>query len=430
MKERIGVVEGVRTPMGKAGGMLRRLSAVDLGVHVVKEVIARMDLKPEDVDEVILGNVAQPADAANISRVIALRAGLPLSVPAYTVHRNCASGMESITSAMNKISAGHGTVFVVGGTESMSHIPLFYNRYMTEFFYRMMDRKAGFLGKVKNLFSFRPHFLKPVVGVVQGLTDPVCGLNMGQTAEVLAQEFSISRREQDAYALRSHQRAVASQKKGFFDEEIHPLVTDPKSGKLVTQDEGPRSQQTLEALAKLKPYFDRQNGTVTVGNACPINDGAAAMVLMPEKLIRQRKLHPLGYVRDYAYASLEPERMGLGPIYATARLFKQMKLRMKDIHLIELNEAFAAQVIANERAFDSDAFAKKYLDRDRAIGAMDPALLNVNGGAIALGHPVGMTGARMVIHLLRELRRRKKQRGLATLCVGGGQGAALLLEAA
>ena len=429
MKERIGVVEGVRTPIGNVGGILHRLSAVDLGVHVVKEVIARMDLKPEDVDEVILGNVAQPADAANISRVIALQAGLPLSVPAYTVHRNCASGIESITSAMNKISAGHGTVFVVGGTESMSHIPLLYGRYMSEFFYRMMNRRAGFLGKVKNLFSFRPHFLKPVVGVVEELTDPVCGLNVGQTAEVLAQEFSISRREQDAYALRSHQRAVASQKKGFFDEEIHPLVTDPKSGKLVTQDEGPQSQQTLEALAKLKPYFNRRNGTVTLGNACPINDGAAAMVLMPEKLIHQRKLHPLGYIRDYAYAALEPERMGLGPIYATARLFKQMKLRMKDIHLIELNEVFAAQVIANERAFDSDAFAKKYLDRDRAIGAMDPALLNVNGGAIALGHPLGMTGARMVIHLLRELRRRKKQRGLATISVGGGQGAALLLEA-
>ena len=437
MKERIAIIDGVRTPLGKAGGQLRRLNAVDLGVHVVKEIIARVNIKPSQVDELIFGNVAGPADAANIARVIALKAGLPMSVPAYTVHRNCASGMESITTSANKILAEHGEIFIAGGSEAMSHIPLFYSKKMTDFFSRLMNRKASPLNKLKNLMSFRLHFLKPVIGVMQGLTDPVCGLNMGETAEVLAREFGISREEQDAFALMSHEKAVKAIKKGIFKEEIHPISKDHAYSSLIENDEGPRDNQSMEALAKLKPYFDRRNGTVTVGNACPINDGAAAVILMSEKKAKQLKLKPLGYLRDYAYASLEPERMGLGPVYATAKLFKQQAtlkqkrqkaITLEDIDLIEINEAFAAQVIANERAFASDVFAKKYLGLPKAIGKIKKNILNVNGGAIALGHPVGMTGTRIVIHLLKELKRRKKTRGLASLCIGGGQGAALLLE--
>ena len=428
LKERIAIIEGVRTPMGKAGGQLKHLGAVDLGVHVVKEILARSHVDPFKVDELIFGNVAQPADAANIARVIALKAGLSLKTPACTVHRNCASGMESITTCANKILAGHGEIFVAGGTESMSHIPLLYNEKMTNFFTRITNPKASVWNKLNTLFSFRLNFLNPIIGVMQGLTDPVCGLNMGQTAEVLAKEFAISREEQDAFALMSHQRASKAIANGIFKEEIHPIRSNSRYASVIEHDEGPRAKQTLEALAKLKPYFDRKNGTVTVGNACPITDGAAAVLLMTEKKAKQLKLTPLGYLKDYAYASLEPERMGLGPIYATDKLFKRRKMTLKDIQLIEINEAFAAQVIANERAFASDSFAQKHLDRPRALGKIDRSILNVNGGAVALGHPVGMTGTRIVIHLLKELRRRKKTRGLASLCVGGGQGAALLLE--
>lgn len=428
MKERIAIIDGVRTPMGKAGGQLKHLTAVDLGVHVVKEILARTQIDPLKIDELIFGSVAQPANAANIARVIALKAGVPLKVPAYTVHRNCASGMESITTSANKILAGHGEIFVAGGTEAMSHIPLFYNEKMTNFFTRLTRPKASLWNKLKVLSSFRLNFLNPVIGVMQGLTDPVCGLNMGQTAEVLAKEFNITREEQDAFALMSHQRAAKAIKKGIFKQEIHPIHGDLKYKSMIEHDEGPRAQQTMEALAKLRPYFDRKNGTVTVGNACPINDGAAAVLLMTEKKAKQLKLSPLGYLKDYAYASLEPERMGLGPVYATEKLLRQRKMTLKDIQLIEMNEAFAAQVIANERAFASNKFAKEYLDRPKALGKINRNILNVNGGAIALGHPVGMTGTRIVIHLLKELHRRKKSRGLASLCVGGGQGAALLLE--
>lgn len=428
MRERIAIIEGVRTPMGKAGGQLNRLTAVDLGIQVVKEVLARSAIRPDCVDELVFGNVAQPADAANIARVIALKAGLSIQVPAYTVHRNCASGLESITTCASKILAGAGEIFIAGGTESMSHIPLLYNKKMTNFFTRLMNKKASGLQKLNTLLSFRLNFLQPIIGVVQGLTDPVCGLNMGQTAEVLAKEFKISRREQDKFALMSHKRAIAAMKKGLFKDEIHPIPADSTYSAMIEQDEGPRANQSLENLNKLKPYFDRNNGTVTVGNACSINDGAAAVVLMSEKKAKQMKLKPLGYLKNYAYASLEPERMGLGPVYATSKLFEQSNVSLKDIHLIEINEAFAAQVIANEKAFASSEFSQKYLNRTNPLGKIDRSILNVNGGAIALGHPVGMTGTRIVIHLLKELKRRKKVRGLASLCIGGGQGAALLLE--
>lgn len=429
MKERIAIIDGIRTPMDKAGGKLKDIEADDLAVYAIKEILLRTNIRPGEIDELILGNVAQPAHAANIARVAALKAGLPVSVPAYTVHRNCASGMESITTGADKIIAGQANIILAGGVESMSNIPYLFNRGMAEFFQNIARAKT--LGqKIKVFLSFRPSYLKPDIGVIQGLTDPVSGLIMGSTAEVLAREFHITRQAQDEFALLSHRRAVKATKDGIIQREILPLPLPPAYNEVITADGGPRENQTIEALAKLRPYFDKRNGTVTVGNSCPLTDGAAAVIIMSEKQAKERGLTPLGYLREYAYASLEPERMGLGPVYATSKLMDKTGITMKDIELIEMNEAFAAQIIANEIAFPSAEFAKKFLNRGNAVGELNRDIMNVNGGAIALGHPVGMTGTRLVIHTLKELRRRNQNTGLATLCVGGGQGAALLLEVA
>ncbi|MEK6557055.1 MAG: thiolase family protein [Candidatus Margulisiibacteriota bacterium] len=427
MRNRIAIIDGVRTPFCKAGVELKNISADDLGAYAVKEVLMRSSLEPGQIDELVFGNVAQPANAANVARVIALKAGLAKEMPAVTVHRNCASGMEAVTTAANKILAGEADILIAGGTESMSNIPLLFNRDMTALFARLMRAKTPFQ-KMMALLSFRPSFLSPIIGIQEGLTDPISGLNMGATAEVLAREFQLSRLEQDEFALASHLKAVRAMEKGIFAEEIVPVPIPPDFKAVQRHDGGPRAEQTLAALQKLKPYFDRKNGTVTVGNACPVSDGAAALIVMSEAKAKELGLTPLGYLREYAYAGLDPHRMGLGPVYATAKLLAKTHLMMKDFELIELNEAFAAQALACERAFASDEFAKTYLGLSKAVGALDMNIVNVNGGAIALGHPVGATGARLILTLLRELRRRGLQTGLATLCIGGGQGAALALE--
>lgn len=426
-KERIAIVSGLRTPMARAGGKFKLMQADQLGAVLFRELMIRSPIRVDEVDEVIIGNVAQPIHAANIARIIALRAGFPESTPALTVHRNCASGMESITTAVSRIHADEGKVYVCGGVESMSNIPLVYNEKMTGLFSKLSQSKTV-LDKVRALLGFRPGFLKPVVGLMSGLTDPVSGLLMGSTAEVLAQDFGISREEQDAFALSSHRKAKKAKESGRFALESMPVVYDAYEGKYLDFDDGIRESQTLEQLAALRPFFDRKNGTVTAGNASQITDAAAGVILMSESEAKERGLEPLGYLRDYAYEGLSPKRMGLGPVFATHKLFQQTGLSMEDIEIVEINEAFAAQMIACERAFASAEFAKTYLGDTKAVGAIDPDILNVNGGAIALGHPVGMSGTRLVLTLLHELRQRGLQRGLATLCVGGGQGAALLLE--
>lgn len=429
MKERLAVIDGVRTPQCKSGGTFRKMSADALGAVAVKELLARTGFPTSDVDELIFGNVAQPADAANIARVVALKSGLPTDLIAHTVHRNCASGMQSISAAANKIFSGEAEVVIAGGTESMSNIPLLFGRRMTALFARLA--KARTPGqRLGALLGFRPSFLKPVIGLEQGLTDPVCGLVMGLTAEVLAREFHVTREEQDAFALQSHQRAAEAARNERLADEIVRVPVAPDYRQVQQADDSIRENQTLEALAKLKPYFDRQAGTVTVGNACPITDGAVALLVMSESTARARGLEPLGFVRDYAYAALDGSRMGLGPVYSTSKLLDKTGLSMSDFSIVELNEAFAAQVLACARAFGSEDFARKHLGRDKAVGTLDMDNLNVNGGAIAIGHPVGATGARLVVTTLKELHRRGKDRGLATLCVGGGQGAAFALEAA
>jgi acetyl-CoA acetyltransferase family protein len=427
MKERLAIIDGVRTPFCKAGGAMAGLSADDLGAIAVRELMARTAFPPGQLDELIAGNVAQPIEAANVARVIALKAGLPTALIASSVHRNCASGMEAITTAANRIFAGEAKVILSVGCESMSNIPLMFSRPMTALFTRLMRAKTLWQ-RLAVWSTFRPSMLAPVIGVQVGLTDPVCGLNMGQTAEILAREFAVTRKDQDEWALTSHQRALAGQAR--LAEEIVPVPLPPAYAQVQAVDDGPRAGQDLAALAKLKPYFDKLAGTVTVGNSCPLTDGAAAMLVMAESQAKALGLSPLGYLREYSYAALDGRRMGLGPVFATARLLAKSGLALSDFELIELNEAFAAQVIACERACASEAFARAELGRTSALGTIDRARLNVNGGAIALGHPVGASGARLVLTLLKELRRRSLQRGLATLCIGGGQGAALALEVA
>lgn len=427
MNSRLAIVDGIRTPFCKAGGKLKTVQADDFGAFAVKELMARTGFPIEKIDEVVFGNVAQPIHAANIARVIALKAGLPVDLPAHTVHRNCASGMQAFTTAAQMIAAGDAEVVLVGGTESMSSIPLIYGPHMTALFTRLARAKTP-VQKLKALASFRLAHLKPVIALEQGLTDPVCGLIMGLTAEKLSREFGITREQQDRFALESHKRATAAAESGRLGEEIAPIPVPPAYKEIQQADEGPRPNQSMEDLQKLRPYFDRKTGSVTVGNSSQITDGAAAALVMPEEKAKAMGLEPLGYLREYAYAALGGDRMGLGPVYATAKLLDKTGFSVDDFELIELNEAFAAQVLACECAFASQRFAQQYLGRNEAVGPIDPDRLNVNGGAIALGHPVGATGARLVITLLKELRRRGLQRGLATLCIGGGQGAAFALE--
>lgn len=417
----IAIIEGVRTPFAKAFGPLANVAAYELGRIATQAVLERAHLRPDQVDQVIFGNVAVPAEAANIARVIALKAGIPEDRIAHTVHRNCASGMEAITTAANLIQLGEASAVIAGGTESMSQIPLLYNSEAARLFLRL-GRAKHWYERLFTLFRFRPRHFKPVIAIQLGLTDPVSGMIMGETAELLAREYNISRREQDEYSLQSHRRAAEAQKQCVLSAEIVPVED-------VKQDFGPRADQTREALGRLKPFF-QQGGTVTVGNSCSITDGAAAVLLMPGERARGDGRVPLGYLRSYAYAGCDPKRMGLGPAFAVSKLLERTGMRLRDIDLIELNEAFAAQVIANERAFASPKFAREQLDRREPLGELDRERMNVNGGAIALGHPVGATGTRLVLTLLKELRRRGKKRGLATLCVGGGQGAALLVETA
>lgn len=428
MKERIAIIDGFRSPMGKAGGVLKNLSAQQLGAMIAKETMIRSSISPHQIDEVIIGNVAQPADSANIARVIAVRAGVPYSVPAYTVHRNCASGMEAFTSACSKINNGDANIILCGGVESMSNIPLLFGKQITDIIAEISRAKS--IGhKLKIISKIRLKFLKPVIGLMQGLTDPLSGLIMGLTAEKIASNFKITRQEQDEFALRSHLLASnpASLKK--FAEEIIPIFNyDEKNSMMIEIDEGVRKNQTIEDLSKLKPYFDKITGTVTVGNSSQITDGASMAILMSESKAKELGITPLGFIRDFAFSGLDPSVMGLGPVFSTKKLLDKTKLKLNDFDLIEINEAFSAQVIGCVRAFASEEFCRKNFDCS-AIGEIDINKLNVNGGAIALGHPVGMSGSRIIIHLLRELRRRDLATGLATICIGGGQGGSVIVEA-
>jgi acetyl-CoA C-acetyltransferase/acetyl-CoA acyltransferase len=422
---RIAIVEGIRTPLVKAWTLFENIPAQELGALCVRELLEITHMEPSLVDEVIFGAVAQPAEASNIARVISLYASIPDRKRAYTLSRNCASGLEAITSAAEKIRCGLDEIVIAGGTESMSNIPFLFSKDLTQIFLRM-NRAKSIVEKLKYFMRIRPSYLKPVVGLALGLTDPVCGLNMGQTAEILAKEFGITRREQDEFALASHRKTIASRLK--LREEIAPVFIPPDYRTVVEDDNGPRENQTFEALCGLKPYFDRNTGTVTVGNSCQVTDGACAVLVMDEERARSWGYAPLGYIRAYYYAGLSPSIMGLGPAYSIPPCLARAGLKLKDIDLIEINEAFAAQVIACIRALASKKFAAENFSLNEAIGEIDVNILNVNGGAIALGHPVGTSGARLVLTLLKEMKRKNLRYGLASMCVGGGQGGAIVLE--
>ncbi len=423
--KRIAIVNGVRTPFVKAWDAFNNIPAQKLGALCVTELLQKTELDTSLVDEVIFGCVGQPADASNVARVISLLAGIPQEKRAYTVGRNCASGFEAITSASEKIRCGIDNIVIAGGTESMSNMPLLFNKETATLFLKLSKSKT-LLNRLKIFAQMRPRHFAPTPSLVLGLTDPVCGLNMGQTAELLAKDFAISREEQDRFSLESHRRAEASQGK-FREETMDVLI--PKDFKVcVRDDNGIRKNQTYDALKKLKPIFEKRTGTVTAGNASQVTDGACALLLMTEERAKDMGFEILGYLRDYVYVGLEPARMGLGPAFAIEQLLRQNSMALKDIHLFEINEAFAVQVLACLRALASAEFSKKYFPSGTPPGEISQEILNVNGGAIALGHPVGTSGARLVLTCLKEMKRRSLQRGIVSACIGGGQGAALILE--
>ena len=423
MSERIAIVDALRSPIAKANGKLNDVSADNLGAIIAKELVLRSGIEYDRFDEVIIGNVAQPANASNIARVLAIKAGFSQKTIAYTVHRNCASGMQAISSAIEKIKSNQGDLYLVGGVESMSNIPLLINDNLRNLITKFSYSKS-LIEKIGILSHFKLGYLKPTIGLISGLTDPISGKIMGITAENLANEFKISRAAQDEYALNSHKKAQKAIEAGVFKDEIHPIMTKNAS---MIDDDGVRFNQTIESLSKLNPIFIKDGGTVTAGNSSQVSDGACSLIVCTESKAKELNLEPIGFISDYSYAGLDAHRMGLGPVYATKKLFDKTGISLKDIDLIEMNEAFAAQVIANLKAFASEEFCQKTFNSP-ALGEIDESILNVNGGAIALGHPVGMSGARIVLTALKELKRRDKNRALATLCIGGGQGAAFLLE--
>ncbi|MCZ6597656.1 MAG: acetyl-CoA C-acyltransferase [Planctomycetota bacterium] len=427
---------GLRLPQARAGVAFAREDAAHLGARVARELLARTGLDPAELDEVIVGCVGPPHDQANVARVIALRAGVPRPVPAQTVARNCASGMQAVTTAVTKIEAGRGDLFLCLGVEVMSAYPLLFNRRAVGFFSRLA--RARSLGaRLKSFLSFRPAMLAPRIAITEGLTDPTTGLLMGSTAELLAREFGITRVESDAFALESHRRAKAARESGRLAREIVPHLPigaggvggagGAKNGAL-EHDDGIRDDQSMKALSKLKPYFERPDGVVTVGNACQVTDGATALLVTTRSRASRLGLTPLAAVRSFAWSGCDPERMGLGPVYSSAKALEEAGCELADIGAVEVNEAFATQVLACQKAFDSAEFAEQHLGRSRALGELSPEKTNVNGGAIAIGHPVGATGARLLLTVAHELAVGDHELGLATLCIGGGQGGAVVLE--
>ncbi|KAF0164340.1 MAG: acetyl-CoA C-acetyltransferase [Rhodocyclaceae bacterium] len=419
------IVDGARTPFLKSRNVPGPFSASDLATISGRALLARQPFAPEQLDEVIVGCAAPSVDEVNIGRVIALRLGCGNKVPGWTVMRNCASGMQAIDSAIANIQNGRSQLVMAGGVDALSRTHLLYSDRMVLWFSRMAQART--LGARIGLFAKLRlgMLLTPVIGIVKGLTDPVVNLMMGQTAENLAWKFGISRHEMDAFSVESHRRVAAAQAAGRF-EEIVPLIDT--CGKVYAADDGVRLDSSEQNLARLKPFFDRSYGKITPGNSSQITDGAAWLLLASAEAVGKYQLQPIGKITDTQWAGLDPAQMGLGPVHAATPILQRHGLGLNDLDAWEINEAFAAQVQGCLRAWNDDAYCREELGLDRAFGVLDTTKLNVDGGAIALGHPVGASGARIVLHLLHVLRREKKQRGIATICIGGGQGGAVLVE--
>jgi acetyl-CoA acyltransferase len=422
---RVAIVEGCRTPFAKSGTAFRRMSAVELGKVSVRELIARAELDPEEIDHMVYGTVVQSVQEPNIAREVALGAGIPPSVPAYTVARACASSNQAITSAAEQIMMGHADVVVAGGAESLTDIPILFSPKMRDAIVRA-SKARSIPDRLRAFASVRPAHLAPVAPAI---AEPTTGETMGESAEKMARLNGISREEQDRWALRSHQLAAEGTRDGRLTAEIAPTYVAPGYDEVVLEDNGVRGDTSLEKLAALKPVFDRKWGTLTAGNSSPLTDGASAVLLMSEEKAKSLGYEPLGYIRSYAYAALAPDDQLLqGPVYAAPVALDRAGLSMKDIDLLEIHEAFAAQVLSNLQWFDSDRVAKERLGRDRAIGVPDEDRINVMGGSIAIGHPFGATGGRVTITLLNELKRRGGQFGMISVCAAGAMGLVMIVE--
>ncbi|MCC7413269.1 MAG: acetyl-CoA C-acetyltransferase [Gammaproteobacteria bacterium] len=418
------VIDGARTPFLKARGVPGPLTAAELAMQAGQALLERQGFEPQAIDEVVLGCTIAAPEEANIARVVALRLGCGNDTPAWTVHRNCASGMQGLASAAESIANGHAQLVLAGGTDAMSHAPLLLDREAARWLGQWRLAR-GPRARLRQLLRLRPAAFVPVIALLRGLTDPVAGLSMGQTAELLARRFGISREAMDQFAARSHQRVIAAHAAGRLAEVAPAFAWD---GRWYERDDGVRADAEPVRLARLRPAFDRGYGMVTAGNSAQVTDGAALVLLASEEAVKKRRLEPIGRIVDFEWAGLDPAQMGLGPVYAATALLRRRRVGFERVEYWEINEAFAAQVLACLAAGEDDAFCRGELDASGALGAIDPACLNVDGGAIALGHPIGASGARIVLHLLHVLQAARARLGVATLCVGGGQGGAMLVE--
>lgn len=418
------IVDGSRTPFLKARNKPGPFTAANLAVNCGRALLSRQAFEPASIDEVILGCVMPNADEANIARIVGLRLGIGKDTPAWTVQRNCASGMQALDCAAMEIASRRADLILAGGVESMSHAPVLYNNDMVTWLGALNSAKT--LGQRLKVFGqLRPGHLKPIIGLLRGLTDPVVGLSMGQTAENLAYRFGISREQMDSFATRSHMRLAEAQDNGNLGE-IEALYDT--RGTVYLHDDGLRRDSSVEALAKLRPVFDRPFGLVTAGNSAQITDGAALLLLASENAVKEHNLPVLGQLIDTQWSALEPAQMGLGPVHAVTPILQRHKFALDDIDFWEINEAFAAQVLACLMAWEEDRYCQEELGLKSALGSLDQDKLNIDGGSVSIGHPVGASGARIVLHLLDVLKRKQATRGIASLCIGGGQGGAMLVE--
>ncbi|MEZ4599490.1 MAG: acetyl-CoA C-acetyltransferase [Syntrophotaleaceae bacterium] len=426
LKQRpVYIVDGSRTPFLKVRGKPGPFSPVDLAVQCGRPLLLRQDLPPDAFDMVILGCVNVLAHEMNPARLAALRLGLGETMPAFTVQINCGSGMLSIDNAFRSIASGSQDLVLAGGAEALSQAPLLAKPEAVAWLAQMREVRSP-AESLRLMKGWRANFLKPVLGLKQGLTDPVAGLSMGQTTEILAHLFATSREEADRYALESHQRLSRAQTEGWLEDEIEAAISP--TGELFQQDDGVRPDSTLEALSRLKPVFEPPFGLVTAGNSSQVTDGASWVILASEKALKQYRLTPKAVIIDSAWAALDPRLMGLGPVLAATEILQRWRAALADIDLWEINEAFAAQVLACLRAWEDGDFCKGVLGLDQPLGRIDREKLNIDGGAISLGHPVGASGNRILLHLVNALHRKDLKVGIATECIGGGQGGAMLVE--
>ncbi len=420
---RVAIVAGLRTPFARAGTTLKSLSAIELGKRCVSELLQRTELEGALVDAVIYGTVVPSVLAPNIAREVSLLPMLPKGVQSFTVGRACASANQAITDAADQIALGHADVIIAGGAESLSNVPILHSRGMSDVL--VAASKAKSLGsRVRALARVRPRDLVPITPAI---AEPTTGESMGESAEKMAKINHIPREEQDQFALRSHRLAAAGTADGRLTAEIVPVFLPPGFDAM-TSDNGIRSDTTIDALRTLKPVFDRQYGTVTAGNASPLTDGASAVLLMSEERAKTLGYEPLAFIRSYSYAALDPaEQLLMGTVLATPVALHRAGLTLTDMDLIEMHEAFAAQVLSNLEGFLSQEWAER-AGFSKPVGEIDRAKLNVMGGSLAIGHPFGATGGRILITLCNELARRGGQFGLLTVCAAGGMGHAMVIE--